>query len=123
MKHTPMSLHTAPRPASFVEAHFALPATYRETQCAFFAAATNAGLSRDRSLQIRGCNEALGLRGSDRITSRAQLTQLQLRALTVAIENDFFADDWTWGHPYTVAMQIRTIEVAEIQFVSRFGSA
>lgn len=111
---------TATRPA-FVEAHPELCAAHRDAQKAMFGAARAAGLSYSRDLQLRGMNEALGLRGSARITSRRELTITEMRAVTVAIEGGMFSDDWTWGQDFSISIRTRTVEIEEVHFEPRAG--
>ena len=112
----------APR-IGFVDAHPELREEHLHAQRAMFKAARDARLSWSRDLQIRGMNEALGLRGVNRIASRRELSIAQMRAVTVAIEEGLFQDDWTWGHPFIVSIRTRTVEMTEIHFTPTQRSA
>ena len=120
-----MSAFTVTRPTvapsaphvAFVEAHPELREEHLSAQRAMFKAARDAQLSWSRDLQIRGMNEALGLRGTTRIQSRRELSIAQMRAIKVAIEAGLFQDDWTWGHEFVVAIRTRTVELTEVHFM------
>lgn len=99
--------------AAYVVANPFEKAAHRAAQSAMFGAAKRAGLGTGpahKDAMIDGINAAFGLRGSQRIISRTQMTVDEQRAIAFAIESGLFGEDWIWG----VDFKISRCEVQEV---------
>ena len=105
----------ATRPA-FVDANPTDRAAHRAAQRAMFGAANRAGLGTSdahRDAMIDGVNAAFGLRGSQRIVSRRQMTVSEQQAIAVAIEAGLFGPDWIWSADFTISRcEVQTVTLA-----------
>lgn len=64
---------------------------HRDAQCAMFGAAKEVGLdASNRDAMIGGINQLLGVHA----TSRTELTPLEMRVVTLALEEGCFARNW-----------------------------
>ena len=110
------------RPA-FVVAHPHLKAAHVAAQRGMFASARANGLSTKpeaRDAMIDAVNQALGLRGSQRLISRRQMTIDEMYAIAVAIDAGLFGTDWTWSEDFNIT--VRPVVMNVVHFEPRNGS-
>lgn len=112
---TPRPILTRP---AFVQANPHLRDAHRVAQCQMFAAARTAGLPTTeayRDLMLDGINSALGLRGSQRLVSRRQMTIEEMHAISVALDVQLFGEGWKWSEEFSVTVRPMTVEVVHFE--------
>ncbi len=109
--------------APYVAANPFEKAAHRAAQKSMFGAANAAGLGTGpahKDAMIDGINSAFGLRGSQRIISRTQMTVDEQRAIAAAIESGLFGEDWIWSVDFKIS-RCEVQEVTQIRTVLHFA--
>lgn len=92
--------------ARYVAANPIDKSAHRAAQKAMFGAANRFGLGTGpahKDAMIDGINAAFGLKGSQRIISRTQMTVDEQRAIAAAVESGLFDGDWNWGVDFKIS--------------------
>ncbi len=96
----PVALTPATERPAFVEAYPHLREAHRRAQCAFYGAASNAGLdTNDRDAMIAACNYELSIN----IASRRELTIEEMEHMAMLFDLGLYTAGWIRQNPAAIA--------------------